>query len=132
MQSIPQFVLDLAYGVAIGAALGLTGSGGSILAVPALVYLVGLDVHAAIGTSLAIVGGIATEGFLEQRDNVQWKAGLLLGACGIAGNIPGSLLSPYFSGSSLLLLFSGIMVAASIAMLRSRGSEAAPDTTAPL
>lgn len=46
---------DLAYGAAIGGALGLTGTGGSILAVPALVYLVGEDVHTAIGTSLAIV-----------------------------------------------------------------------------
>jgi hypothetical protein len=47
-------LLDLAYGAAIGAALGLTGTGGSILAVPILVYLVGQDVHMAIGTSLAI------------------------------------------------------------------------------
>jgi uncharacterized membrane protein YfcA len=132
LQSISQFVPDLVYGAAIGAALGLTGSGGSILTVPALVYLVGLDVHAAIGTSLAVVGGIATEGFIEQRERVQWKAGLLLGACGIAGNIPGSLLSAYVSGPILLLLFSGIMIVASIAMLRSRGTDAPRDTTAPL
>lgn len=132
MQSIPQLALDLSYGAAIGVALGLTGSGGSILAVPALVYLVGLDVHAAIGTSLAVVGGIAAEGMVEQRDNVQWKSGLLLGACGIAGSIPGSLLSPYFSSATLLLLFSGIMIVASISMLRSRGTEAPPKATAPL
>ncbi len=62
MQDIPQLTLDLAYGAAIGGALGLTGTGGSILAVPALVYLVGEDVHTAIGTSLAVVGGIAAEG----------------------------------------------------------------------
>ncbi len=132
MQDLPQMVLDLASGAAIGGALGLTGSGGSILAVPALVYLVGLDVHAAIGTSLAVVGGIAAEGTVEQRDNVRWKAGLLLGACGIAGSIPGSLLSPYFSGATLLLLFSGIMIVASISTLRSRDIEAKRDTTAPL
>ncbi|MBZ0147599.1 MAG: sulfite exporter TauE/SafE family protein, partial [Pseudorhodoplanes sp.] len=127
-----QLILDLIYGTAIGGALGLTGSGGSILAVPALVYLVGLNVHAAIGTSLAVVGGIATEGFLQQRDNVQWKSGLLLGVCGIAGSIPGSLLSPYVSGANLLLLFSGIMIVASISMLRSRGDDKLRDTAAPL
>jgi uncharacterized membrane protein YfcA len=49
---------------------------------------------------------------------------LLLGVCGIAGSIPGSLLSPYFSSATLLLLFSGIMIIASISMLRSRGSDA--------
>ena len=59
MQDLPQLALDLAYGATIGGALGLTGTGGSILAVPALVYLVGQDVHTAIGTSLAVVGGIA-------------------------------------------------------------------------
>jgi uncharacterized membrane protein YfcA len=83
MQTISQYALDLAYGSAIGAALGLTGTGGSILAVPTLVYLVGQDVHTAIGTSLAVVGGIAAEGAVEQQNSVQWKAGLLLGACGV-------------------------------------------------
>ena len=66
MQSIEQFALNAAYGAAIGGALGLTGTGGSILAVPTLVYLVGQDVHTAIGTSLAVVGGIAAE-FLPGR-----------------------------------------------------------------
>jgi uncharacterized membrane protein YfcA len=123
---------DLAYGAAIGGALGLTGTGGSILAVPALVYLVGEDVHTAIGTSLAIVGGIALEGVFQQRESVQWKSGLLLGVCGIAGSIPGSLLTPYFSSATLLLLFSGIMIVASISMLRSGGSDARRETDAPL
>ena len=122
--------LDLAYGAAIGVALGLTGSGGSILTVPALVYLVGEDVHTAIGTSLAIVGGIALEGVLQQRDHVQWKDGLLLGAWGIAGNVPGSLLSAYVPGQTLLLLFSAIMIVASLRMLGSRDGEARAGATA--
>ena len=129
---MPQLLSDLAYGAVIGGALGLTGTGGSILAVPTLVYLVGQDVHTAIGTSLAIVGGIATEGVLGQRDSVQWKSGFLLGICGIAGSIPGSLLSPYVSSSTLLLLFSGIMIVASISMIRSKTVEAPRDATAPL
>ncbi|MCZ8548149.1 sulfite exporter TauE/SafE family protein [Mesorhizobium qingshengii] len=123
MQDIPQLLGNLAYGAAIGGALGLTGTGGSILAVPILVYLVGQDVHTAIGTSLAVVGGIAAEGVVEQRDSVQWKPGLLLGAYGIAGSIPGSLLSPYVSSSTLLLLFSGLAIAASISMLLSKSTD---------
>jgi uncharacterized membrane protein YfcA len=128
---IPQLLLDLAYGAAIGAALGLTGTGGSILAVPMLVYLVRQHVHTAIGTSLAVVGGIAAEGAAQQRDRVQWKAGLLLGACGIVGSIPGSLLSPYVSGWVLLLMFSGLTLVASTSMLLSQRSETASDKPAP-
>jgi uncharacterized membrane protein YfcA len=131
MQDISQFALDLGYGAAIGGALGLTGTGGSILAVPTLVYLVGQDVHTAIGTSLAVVGGIAAEGVVGQRDTVQWKAGLLLGACGIAGSIPGSLLSPYVSSTVLMLLFSGLTIAASISMLISQRSDTLLSKAAP-
>jgi uncharacterized membrane protein YfcA len=132
LQSLTQFTLDLVYGGAIGAALGLTGTGGSILAVPMLVYLVGQDMHTAIGTSLAVVGGIATEGFLEQRSNVQWKDGLLLALCGMAGTVPGSLLSPYTSSSLLLLLFSGLAIVASVSMLLSRNIDIPAGQAAPL
>jgi hypothetical protein len=131
VQSVPQLLSDLAYGAAIGGALGLTGTGGSILAVPALVYLVGEDVHTAIGTSLAIVGGIAIEGAFQQRESVQWKSGLLLGVCGIAGSIPGSLASPYFSSSVLMLLFSVLTIGASISMLLSQRGDM-PGRKAPL
>jgi uncharacterized membrane protein YfcA len=88
-------------------------------------------VHTAIGTSLAVVGGIAAEGAVEQRDSVQWKAGLLLGACGIVGSIPGSLLSPHVSGSVLLLLFSALTFVASASMLLSRRGDTAPNKPAP-
>lgn len=131
MQPIAQILSDAAYGAAIGGALGLTGTGGSILAVPALVYLVGEDVHTAIGTSLAVVGGIAAEGVIGQRTSVQWKAGLLLGACGVAGSIPGSLLSPYVSSTILLLLFAALTITASTSMLLSQRSDTLWDKRAP-
>jgi uncharacterized membrane protein YfcA len=63
---------------------------------------------------------------------VQWKSGALLGVCGIAGSVPGSLLSHYFSSATLLLIFSGIMIVASISMLRSRSTDVAQATNAPL
>jgi uncharacterized membrane protein YfcA len=119
-------------GAAIGGALGLTGTGGSILAVPALVYLVGEDVHTAIGTSLAVVGGIAAEGVIGQRDTVQWKAGLLLGACGVAGSVPGSLLSPYVSSTILLLLFSALTITAATSMLVAQHKDTPRDKPTPL
>jgi uncharacterized protein len=131
MQSIQQILSDVGYGAAIGGALGLTGTGGSILAVPALVYLVGEDVHTAIGTSLAVVGGIAAEGVFGQRRTVQWTAGLLLGACGIAGSIPGSLLSPYVSSTILLLLFAALTITASISMLVSQAKDKPREERAP-
>jgi uncharacterized membrane protein YfcA len=133
MQDITQISLDLGYGAAIGGALGLTGTGGSILAVPTLVYLVGQDMHAAIGTSLAVVGGIAAEGAAQQRKTVDWKAGLLLGACGMAGAAPGSMLSPYVSGSILMLLFSALTITASISMLvSSQRTDSVQSKRAPL
>jgi uncharacterized membrane protein YfcA len=133
MQDVSRLALDLVYGAAIGGALGLTGTGGSILAVPTLVYLVGQDVHTAIGTSLAVVGGIAAEGALEQRKTVEWKAGMLLGACGILGTTPGSLLSAYVSSTVLMLLFSALTIAASISMLRSsQRADSSQNKPAPL
>lgn len=110
-------LLDVAYGLGIGFALGLTGGGGSIITLPVLVYLVFEPVHAAIGTSLAIVGGISAQGFLTQRQRVNFKYGALIGALGIIGNIPGSILAAHVSGRVLLLLFAGVMFLAAMGML---------------
>ena len=132
MQWITQLLSNFGDGAAIGSALGLTGTGGSILAIPALVYLVGQDMHTAIGTGLAVVGGIAAEGVVQQRRTVQWKAGLLLGACGVVGSTPGSLVSPYVSSSILMLLFSTLTIIASLSMLFSRRSDTSGQKSAPL
>ncbi len=112
--------VDVVYGAIVGIALGITGGGGSIITLPLLVYAVGEDVHTAIGTSLAVVGGIATQGFISQRKRVDWRTGLVLGAIGIVGSIPGSLLAAHVSGKVLLLLFAGVMIVAAIAMIRRR------------
>ncbi len=111
---------DVALGLVIGLALGLTGGGGSIITLPVLVYLVGEAVHPAIATSLAIVGTIAVQGSIMQRAVVRWKMGAILGACGVLGAVPGSLLSRAVPGNILLLLFAATMLIAAAAMLRSR------------
>lgn len=108
---------DLLYGILIGFALGLTGGGGSIITLPVLVYLIGEPVHQAIGTSLAIVGGIAAQGFIAQRTRVRFATGLLVGLLGVVGAVPGSLLAAHVSGRTLLLLFAAIMGVAASSML---------------
>ncbi|MDQ6827089.1 MAG: sulfite exporter TauE/SafE family protein [Candidatus Eremiobacteraeota bacterium] len=109
--------LDVVYGLFIGFALGLTGGGGSIITLPVLVYLVYEPVHAAIGTSLAIVGGISAQGVLTQRQRVNFRYGAIIGALGIIGNIPGSVLAAHVSGRTLLLLFAGVMLVAAVGMI---------------
>jgi hypothetical protein len=69
---------------------------------------------------------------VQQRASVEWKAGSLLGLCGIAGSVPGSLLSPYVSSSVLMLLFSTLAIAASTSMLLSRSTDAPQVTKAPI
>lgn len=123
---------DVGLGLVIGLALGLTGGGGSIITLPLLVYVVGEAVHPAIATSLAIVGTIAAQGSIAQRAIVRWKMGAILGACGLLGAVPGSLLSRAVPGNVLLMLFAATMLVAAAAMLRSRketletGKSAAP------
>lgn len=113
-------VANLGYGLAIGIALGLTGGGGSIVTLPILVYLVGESVHAAITTSLAVVGAIAAHGASLQRATVRWKTGFVVGACGLLGTFPGSLLSHRLPGNVLLSIFAAVMLLAATAMLRTR------------
>lgn len=106
----------------MGLVLGLLGGGGSILAVPILVYVVGVEAHAAIALSLVLVGGTALVAALlhSRKARVEWKDGLLFASFGA----PMNLLAAYFSrrlpGTLLLLLFGMVMGIAGIAMLRKR------------
>ncbi len=114
----------LAYGLAVGISLGLTGGGGSIITVPLLVYLVGVPVQVAIPTSLVIVGGTALAGFLARRSSTATRDGLIFGLVGIFGAIPGRTAALMFSGRMLLLLFSLIMLVAAYFMFRAKTYEA--------
>lgn len=90
-----QAILSLVFGSLIGFSLGLLGGGGSILTVPILVYVIGQDVHAATGTSLAIVGGSALVGALAHRrsGDVRIKSGLSFGLMSMISAIPGVWLN---------------------------------------
>ena len=83
----PHLLLALALSTLIGVSLGLLGGGGSILAVPVLVYVARVDVHSAIGMSLAIVGATALVGGLvhARAGRVDLRAAALFGAAGVVG-----------------------------------------------
>jgi uncharacterized membrane protein YfcA len=106
--------------IAIGLSLGLLGSGGSILTVPVLVYLLGQPEKLAIAGSLAIVGTIAAFGSIPhiRAGQVHWRSVLLFGVPGMAGTWLGAWLSGYVSGAFQLALFAVVMLVASVLMLR--------------
>ena len=117
----------------IGLSLGLLGSGGSILTVPVLVYLVGEPEKIAIAESLAIVGGISLVGALPYalRRQVDWASVVWFGIPGVLGTFLGAGLSAFLSGAVQLLLFAAVMLLAALMMFRSspvsreaRGGEA--------
>ncbi len=104
----------------IGLTLGLMGSGGSILTVPVLVYLLGHDDKTAIAESLGIVGTIALFGavpYMRSRE-VDWRNVLYFGLPGMAGTYGGAWLSQYVAGAVQLTLFALVMLLAAWMMFR--------------
>lgn len=109
-------------GMVIGLMLGLMGGGGSILTVPLLVYVVGLDAKVAIATSLLVVG-LASLGALlphSRAGHVHWRTGFVFGLAAMAGAYSGGWVARFVPDTLLLLLFAGIMVASGLAMIRRR------------
>ena len=106
--------------MAIGVSLGLLGSGGSILTVPVLVYLIGQDEKLAIAGSLAIVGAIALAGSIPylRKKQVDWRTVVLFGIPGMAGTYMGAWIATWVSGLVQLALFAVVMLLASWQMLK--------------
>ena len=88
-------MIAVAAGLLIGLTLGALGGGGSILTVPALVYLLGESAHQATSTSLLVVGAAAVAGMAThaREARVRFREGAAFGALGIAGSYAGSLAS---------------------------------------
>jgi uncharacterized membrane protein YfcA len=122
--------LSVALAVCVGIDLGLLGGGGSILTVPLLAYVAGLDARHAIATALLVVGVTSAIGAIAhaRAGRVQWRTAVLLGVSGMAGAYAGGRLSRSIPGPALMLAFAGIMIAAGIAMLCGRRTSAATDT----
>lgn len=125
-----QYLLGTFSGALVGFVLGLVGGGGSILAVPLMVYLVGVrSPHVAIGTSaLAVAANAALGLFTHARiRNVKWRCALLFAFSGIIGAAIGSTLGKAFDGQKLLFLFALVMIAVGVLMLRRRGHIGDPE-----
>ena len=88
-------VAALGFGLLIGLVMGMVGGGGAVLAVPALVYAVGLGVHEATTVSLAVVAGAASTGAVGQarRGAVCWTSAAWLSAAAALGGLAGALLN---------------------------------------
>ncbi len=116
------FIIGLLLSALIGLSLGMIGGGGSIITVPVLVYVLGVEAHQAISMSLAVVGATSVIGtFLHsQHKTVIWKIGLLFGSAGIFGAYFGSRVTYLFSPSALLLIFAAIMIVVAIVMFTSK------------
>jgi uncharacterized membrane protein YfcA len=114
-------LLATASGSVVGLVLGLVGGGGSILAVPLLVYLVGLSPpHVAIGTSALAVSGSAVTNLLThaRAGNVKWRCAAVFAAAGVVGALLGAELAKALDGQKLLFLFGLLMIVVGLAMFR--------------
>jgi uncharacterized membrane protein YfcA len=120
--------LGLALSVLIGVSLGFFGGGGSILTVPLLVYVFGLEPKQAIASSLLVVGAASIAGAAQhwRAGNVELRTGLVFGAAGMAGAHLGGRAGAYLDGALLLLLFAAMMVLTSLAMWRGRRAPSGP------
>ncbi|MDE2018569.1 MAG: sulfite exporter TauE/SafE family protein, partial [Hyphomicrobiales bacterium] len=122
--------LALACGGLVGFTLGLIGGGGSILAVPMLVYVVGVaDPHVAIGTGALAVAASAFVNLVNhaRAGNVKWNCGLAFAGAGVVGAWLGAALGKAVDGKRLLLLFGFAMIAVAATMLRRRSQDGKPD-----
>lgn len=123
------WLITLICGSLVGCTLGLIGGGGSILAVPLLLYVVGIrDPHVAIGTSALAVGANAAVNLVGhwRLGNVKLPCAFVFAIAGVLGALVGSTLGKAVDGRKLLLLFAVAMVAVGIAMLRQRDEAGDP------
>ena len=120
-------LLAVAVGLVVGAVVGLVGAGGAIIAVPALVYLVGLPPHQAVPTSLIVVGLSALAAVLPRaRTAVDWPLALIVGLAGFPASWAGAWLGRRLDPDVLMLVFAAVMVLAGLRMALAPAGDAAP------
>lgn len=123
---VETIALAAGFGLLVGLSLGLTGGGGSILAVPLLVYGLDMDLRTAVALSLVIVGATSLFGAVIQARSGQvlWRAGAILGIGGIAIAPFGAIVGAGMNDDVVVILFAVLMVIVGIQMLRgASGSE---------
>ena len=124
-----QYLLGLVSGGLVGFTLGLFGGGGSILAVPLMVYLVGVpSPHLAIGTSALAVAANAGANLVShaRRGNIKWRCAGIYSVAGVAGALLGSTAGKALDGQKLLFLFALLMMVVGALMFRGRNAGGNP------
>ncbi|MGZ3450553.1 MAG: sulfite exporter TauE/SafE family protein [Polyangiales bacterium] len=108
--------------LAVGLSLGLLGGGGSILTLPMLVYIAGLDARAAIASSLLVVGVTSAVAVIAhaRAGAVQWRVGGVFAAAAMVGAYAGGRVAHFVPATALLAGFATLMLVTSIAMMRGR------------
>jgi uncharacterized protein len=128
-----QLIIGHILAVAIGISLGLIGGGGSILAVPTLVYVMGVPPKSAIAMSLAIVGAVSLLGAIPhwKLGNVQLKTAGMFGLSTMLGAYAGAKIAtlPFVTGTFQMLLFAAMMLLAAVFMIRKRSGTATQSPT---
>jgi uncharacterized protein len=120
-----QVLLDLASGSLVGFSLGLIGGGGSILAVPLMLYVAGApSPHVAIGTSAIAVAANAAANLLQhgRSGTVKWHCAAVFAGTGVIGALAGSTLSKMVDGQKLLAMFAVLMLVVAAMMLKGRSN----------
>lgn len=127
--TLAMIITAIASGILVGALLGLFGGGGSVLATPLLLYVVGIDdPHVAIGTSAAAVAVNALINLVGhgRGGRVKWPCATVFAVAGLAGSFLGSSLAKQVDGRQLLLFFALAMAAIALSMLRRPKGEGDP------
>ena len=129
MLDATHYILGAFSGCLVGFTLGLVGGGGSILAVPLMVYLGGVtNPHVAIGTSALAVSINAATGLAShaRAHTVKWRCGGMYATAGVIGAFAGSSLGKALDGQKLLFLFAIVMLIVGALMLRGRKAAGIP------
>lgn len=129
------WILGHLLAVGIGISLGLLGGGGSVLALPVLVYVMGVAPKNAIAMTLVIIGTVSILGLIPhwRAGNVWLKTAAIFGAATMVGAFFGAKLAtlPLITDAIQMLLFALLMLVASIVMIQRSARPKKSDDTAP-
>jgi uncharacterized membrane protein YfcA len=116
------FVVGLALSILIGLSLGLLGGGGSILTVPVIHYVMGVETHAAIAASLAVVGTTSIAALIPhaRARRVQWRTGATFGVAAMIGAYFAGSIAKHIPPAILMAAFGIMMLVTAVAMLRKK------------
>lgn len=123
-------ILAIALALLVGLSLGLLGGGGSILTVPILRYVLGMDAHEAIALSLLVVGTTSLAALVPhaRKRRVRWRTGIIFGLAGMVGAFGAGRIAHLIPAGILLTAFGVMMFVTAFAMLRKKPAAVGPAT----